>query len=234
MADIEIEKLQSAAYEGTSNTLVERVEGAYDRVVFGTGKKIWKGMVAVAASGFGKGVLIAAAALIIGGAVLAAASADAGLFGYAVSSFDGISTLIPGTTEQALVEGASHGFGTLLTSGWGMAAMLAGGVLGAVADVRKEQNKISAQQAADLAAGYAAAREQQPAQAPEQTVKQETTPAVAAIAEAQPWDQPQAGTKRQPTVINISCNPTAYAHHTSHVEREATRRENQPFQGVSK
>ncbi len=133
------------------------VKEKYDEALKGVGNKLWDGMLQVAASGFGKGLIVGALILIgistMGGGLLAAT----------VGINVGQAALVT-TFEGGIAAGFASGI-ALLPSVLGAIAMAGGGIMGAVMDMRKEQTKISATQAEVLARQYAQSRGQSPQQA---------------------------------------------------------------------
>lgn len=128
MAKLPAPPLQELAARASEVGLPAAFKETYDHMLIRTGKKIWRGMLAVASGGFGKGILITAA-IIIGAAAL--------LTGYDNYAFNS-------PFEDGLIKGVSKGI-AFLTSNFGIATAAFGGVMGAISDVRKEQNKIAAE-----------------------------------------------------------------------------------------
>lgn len=108
------------------------------------GKGLWRGIVQVAAGGFGKGVLIAAAIILVGAALT---------FGVGW-----VEAAAPFT--QGLSAGLSVG-GQALTHPIGLIALAIGGTIGAVTETRAHQSRITAEIAQAEAASYQALRLQQ-------------------------------------------------------------------------
>lgn len=104
----------------------------------------------IAGSGFGKGALITAAMFVAGAALAVGSIAYADFVSY------GSGTLVPGIPDaltlklspmsfaQGLWEGAKMGL-VGLGNGFGLTALFAGGMVGAVADTRAQQNKLEAE-----------------------------------------------------------------------------------------
>jgi hypothetical protein len=127
---VDIRKIANLAYTPPDTGFPDRVKEKIDGVVYGTYAKIWRGMVKVAASGFGKGVLLTAAIAIGGAAVAWGYMAEAGSLGAGA------------TIDTGIMHGATKAIGFLL-SGFGAATLAVGGALGAVADMWKHHNRIS-------------------------------------------------------------------------------------------
>lgn len=245
----DIRALQEAAYSthvdegGLSDLIKER----YDSAVRNAGKRVWRGMMAVAASGFGKGVMLTALVIVAASALLAGAGVDAGnLFNLVGTD---LASAVPMTMEQGIGLGINRGISTLF-QGIGMAAMAFGGALGAIADVRKRQNRISEDVARQQAMNYELARQQhiaqeqqvQPDVPPPAEQEYDTTPIVPAPSGPAPQGAAAAVpvAERAPQIIHVSCNPTAVVHHHTehghvpHSERELQRRSQPPAQGIHK
>ncbi len=121
----------------------ERVESEYNAMLKNVGRKLWSGVIKVAATGFGKGMLTSAAIVLVGFALVS----GFGAVGLGASFASGIG---PGLSAA----------GNLLLGSWlGAATLAIGGTLGAVSDVRKHTNKLTAEMARVEAEGYAIARE---------------------------------------------------------------------------
>lgn len=167
-----IHHLQDLAIRSGEAGLPNAIKEKYDEAMIGTGKKLWQGMLAVAASGFGKGVLAS-----IG--IIAAVSAL--LIGFQAS--------IPGGLEigdqviDTFAEGATAGIAKafyLMTHPIGLVALAVGGAIGAVGDVRKAQNKITAEMARAEEQYYERARQMQQAREMDAALPQPS------------WEEPQA------------------------------------------
>lgn len=127
---VDIRAIQNLGYEHPDTGFPDRVKDAVDRQVVKGISKLWRGVVQVAASGFGKGVLITAALVLAAGMMIGGADA-----------------IISGALVEAGVkEGIGRAFGFLL-SGGGIITLLAGGALGSVADTQKYQDRITADMA---------------------------------------------------------------------------------------
>lgn len=127
--------------------------------------KAWRGTQAVLASGFGKG-------LVLGALLVVAAT----MFTFGIGAYTGAFTnAMPGATAAvSLGEGLKIGFNVglqALAHPFGIIAALGTAVMGAVAETRQHQAKLSAAEAARQAEQYAQARRQQPAieKTPEQS-----------------------------------------------------------------
>jgi hypothetical protein len=129
--------LPDPAYaQGPGNIVKEK----YDAALAYGGKSLWQGMLAVGASGFGKGFMVAAALTIAAVTLSAIIGAPA--------------------PELELMNGIFRGIGLLLNPGTGIPILAIGGTLGAVAETMMHQNKLSAAQAELLAAQYETARQE--------------------------------------------------------------------------
>jgi len=120
-----------------------RIEREYNEMLKKTASKLWSGTLKAAASGFGKGLLLTGALVLAGFAIASGIGAVA-----AGASF--ASGITPG-----LITAGNFMFGSLT----GPAILAAGGALGAVSDVRKHTNHLTAEMARVEAEGYAIARE---------------------------------------------------------------------------
>ena len=125
----------------------EKIDGAVGAGI----KKVWHGMLAVAASGFGKGLLIAAGLAAAGAMLTFGAGAAAGAI---TDSLTGV----PITVDTAVKGGLSWA-ANFLTSPLGLVYMGAGGAMGAVADAKKHQGRITEHVAKEEAARLAKERE---------------------------------------------------------------------------
>jgi hypothetical protein len=121
------------------------LKDGYNAALGGTMRQAWGGIQKVAASGFGKGLLLTGL-LVIGVMALVAGYMGAG------------GTLAVGAAHITTFEG---GFGAgiskaleFLTSGLGLATLGIGGTLGAVSEVRGHQHKIAAAESERLAMEY--------------------------------------------------------------------------------
>ncbi len=184
----ELKDLQSLAYRKPRLSMVDALDEKVKDGAARAGVRVWQGALRVAASGFGKGAMWAIGAMLLAGAV----------FGI---------TIPAATIEQGVAMGVGAAAHAMLSSWLGLLPVALGGVLGAVSDVRKRQNEISADMAEAQARDYALARQQ---------AAQEPTP--------QPdMALPQA--ERSPQFIHMECNPTTVI---SHAQREEQRRVNTP------
>lgn len=105
------------------------------------GKRVWRGTLAVMASGFGKGLLFTGALLLI------SAVAWAGL----VAQANGI------PVGNGIVAGIDNAL-SFSTHAAGLLTLAVGGTLGAVAETRKSYNHLTAETARAQAQNYALAR----------------------------------------------------------------------------
>lgn len=137
--------LQELAYDAPETGIPDDVKRRYDRTVEKSVNKAWSGVLQVAASGFGKGVLITAAAIAV-------AMAIGG--GYVAIAGD---MPVAGTLMEAFSKGLAGGFGeglkTLFTTG-GIAFLGLGGAFGAISDARKHHATLMAQIANERAQEY--------------------------------------------------------------------------------
>src|SRR6185436_7420507 len=140
MADIQ-ELLTKMSKDG----IPEFIKDEYESALKTAAKKMWRGMMTVAASGFGKGVLFAIGAVLLVTAMVSGWQ-NAGV--------------VTSTFEHGFKDGIGEGI-RFLFSKFGLATMAFGGAVGAVSDVRKAQHKISADLARVEAKEYALARERQ-------------------------------------------------------------------------
>jgi len=202
VADVNAIVAQEKAYVRTAKPagqveredLGELVERKYNDGLKYAGGKIWRGMLQVGASGFGKGLLITA------GVVLAVTAL---MFGFGAS----LGEITIGPATATVEKGIMIGFWKALqflthSSGWGAVTLAAGGTLGAVVEMNKEPGRISLAQAEELAKQYEISRRQGRVQEKEQgpqnnaPAQQVETPAKAA-ANAIPQERAQA---KQPTL----------------------------------
>lgn len=152
----------------------------YDSMLKRTGRKLWRTILQVAASGFGKGVLLMAAAVTLGFA------GYYGLVGYA-GDLPGPALGLSSTLEQGIMHGIGQGLG-FLGKGIGLLTLAIGGTLGAVNETRKTQNKLTAEIARAEAQEFALAR--QLGQVQQQQPEMEKGQKAAA---EKPWNQPDGG-----------------------------------------
>jgi hypothetical protein len=142
--------------ERTSVGIPDQVKEAYDATFASLRKKLWQGTLRVAGSGFGKGVLLVAGAVLIGSALVFGMGAMTGALT--------VGNALLGATSATFAEGAAIGLsqaGNLLLGSWlGPAIMGIGGAIGAVSDVRKHQHKITAEMARAEEQAYVLAREE--------------------------------------------------------------------------
>lgn len=135
---------------GSRRTPPDEIVASIDSTAGAVGKKLWRGTLAVMASGFGKGVLIAAAATTIVMGLAYGFMADSGPLEIAGR------TLF--TFGEGLAAGIGHAF-HFLTHGVGLALLAVGGTLGAIADTRKSYHNITAEVAKSQAQNYDLARQ---------------------------------------------------------------------------
>jgi len=141
----------------------QRLEAAYNRRIKTLGKSLWQGTLKVAASGFGKGVLIAAGIILLGGALVFGFSAATG----AITVGSALLGATQATAVEAIAIGIPEGIamglsqaGNLIFSAGGLGLLGFGGMIGAVSDVRKHQHKLTAEMARAESEAYAMEREQ--------------------------------------------------------------------------
>ncbi len=121
----------------------ERVESEYNAMLKRVGRKLWSGTIKAAGSGFGKGLIITAAIL---------------LAGFAITS--GLAAVGAGATLASGIAPGLSAAGNFMLGSWlGAVSLMVGGTLGAVSDVRKHTNRLTAEMARVEAEGYAIARE---------------------------------------------------------------------------
>ncbi len=212
----ELHTLQQLAYADPGIGPVQIVSAQIKSGAHEAGKKLWLGMTAVAATGFGKGVLIAAAAIVVMAAIAGGITALSGV--PMVPSLTGM--LVPASLEKGLAMGIERGLNAVFFNPLAWVGLGIGGALGAASDVRKKQNEINAEIAQAQALEYEARRQMpQPAK--------DMQPALAPAAQ-------------QPQVLHVSYNPaaTTVTHiqpEASFAEREMARRtDTQATQAVAK
>lgn len=139
----------------TEETPAEKLDALANRATSAAGRKLWKGWLAVAASGFGKGAIIAVIGLVAATALAFGLGAGAG----------NITTMTEwglkaATVEQGVAIGASYMM-HMLTHNAGLAAAVVGfgGLAGAVIDGSRHR-KLTAAAAQEEARRYADARQQ--------------------------------------------------------------------------
>lgn len=131
---------------GTKQTPPEAVMEHVDYTAASIGRKIRRGALAVMASGFGKGLLIAAVVITAGLAISMGVQANAGMLSTAA------------TFGQGMAEGIGHALGFMLSAP-GLLTLAVGGTLGAVAESHKSYHAMSAETAAAQAQNYEIARQ---------------------------------------------------------------------------
>lgn len=152
-------------YRTAKKTPPDAIIELIDYKAAAAGKKLWRGMLAVMASGFGKGALLA------GGLLVAAAMVGLGFSAHAYGFPIG----------QGVALGLDKAL-SFLSHGTGLIFLGMGGALGAANEARKAQNNITAEVAAaqaqnfEIARQLGAAKELSPAKPMEtlQTVQQPT------------------------------------------------------------
>ncbi len=135
----------ASAFVTPSHPLSDALQRKADLSLKGAGKALWRGMAQVAASGFGKGLLITAGLFIL------ASGLGQGFAFYAGSKL----------FADGLAVGAGAAVQFLFSSLGGLTALAIGGTLGAVADVKLTQNRITAELAQAEANNYEILRLQQ-------------------------------------------------------------------------
>ncbi len=98
----DLKTLQDLAYSEPRLGPVSALNDSIRSNVKAVGKGLWQGVLAAAATGFGKGVLLAAALLVAGTAVYFGASAAGGTLFHTVST---TGAWIPSTLEQGIAHG---------------------------------------------------------------------------------------------------------------------------------
>lgn len=134
-------------YSTAERTYEDDIKDAIDERVRGGLKKIYRGALQVALSGFGKGLLAVAAIAVVGIVALAVAA----------PATIGIATGL--TLGSAVTAGLTAAGNTLLGSGLGLAMLAAGGVIGSLAEAHAENGRLSKENAAEMAQYYAMMRE---------------------------------------------------------------------------
>jgi hypothetical protein len=130
------------AFNTSKTGVPDLVKEAYDREIRKIGLKFWHGITKVASTGFGKGVLVVAAITAV--------------------AFTGFFALAAAGTAVGFAGGAATGLFTAigaLMHPVGLIGMAVGGTLGAVSDVRRYHNQITAEMAELKAENFAKSRE---------------------------------------------------------------------------
>jgi hypothetical protein len=157
--------------EGRPQKFSSYIDAKVNHAAATAGKKVWDAMMKVAATGFGKGVLLMGAILIGGFAIGGGLAAAAGGIGVLSS----IGLLLTGTTAAAAAAAAAPaatvGQGVMIGLGLafkvigakvGLVALGLGGVVGAGLDMQAARNKITAEQARAEEERLEQSRQQQP------------------------------------------------------------------------
>lgn len=163
------DELQELAKYKPDTGFPDYVKDTYDNALADITKRLWKGALKIAASGFGKGVLVIAAVILGVTALETGFVASTGGMAFAGGAIAGL--------EKGLL---------LLGQAPGLVAMAIGGVLGAASDLRRHFNHINAETAEAEAQRYAVLRELQ-AKARDQQPEQQP-----AVTEQEPALQPPA------------------------------------------
>jgi hypothetical protein len=138
-------------------TLVsDRIGEVYSRVLGSAGRNLWRGWLAVSASGFGKGMVLAAVALVALGAGMGAAT-----------------LALP--VEEGIMTGAAQAFGGLVSVP-GLMILAGAGAVGAVAETWRTRSRITAGEAQAEAKHYEQLRQQAQEQRMEATAQEITAP----------------------------------------------------------
>lgn len=143
--------IQDLAYQHPDTGFPDRVKERIDSAISSALTKVWRGFLQVAVSGFGKGVLITAAAVL---AISMMSGGAAAFIGYIPAALGSAATV-----DTGVKMGLAAGF-HFLTSVGGLITLLAGGALGSVADTQKYQDRINADMAKAEAARFEQARSQ--------------------------------------------------------------------------
>lgn len=117
--------LQELAY-GSKNGIPDQIKEAYDEMLKNAGRKLWQGALKVSAAGFGKGILLAAAAIVLVAVIGTGLSAPT----FAMGASAGLA--------KAFVFLTTGSAANLLTLG-------IGGALGAASDMVKHHNNVTAE-----------------------------------------------------------------------------------------
>ncbi|MGE0754749.1 MAG: hypothetical protein AB7L92_06275 [Alphaproteobacteria bacterium] len=211
---VDIRAIQNLGYEHPDTGIPDEVKNRIDDAVASGLNKAWRGMLQVAASGFGKGVLIAAAITLAAGMIIGGADA----------------TISGALVEAGVKEGFLHAV-NFLTHGAGLLTLAVGGAIGAVADARSHQGRITEQMAKDEAARLeiARARGNQQMQERESEIRKHTTPPAVEYARTESierkFKEPTNGraAKSVASAVNIgevNLDPVA----SSYAQREKERR----------
>ncbi len=151
-----VQDIQNLVYTPPDTGVPDRVKETIDNAVLSGFSKLWRGMVQVAASGFGKGVLLAAVVVIGAVAVAHGFMAGADMMSMGASS-------VSPTVGTGLEIGAREAVAFLFDSGLGYATLGMGGAFGAIADVMKHKNRITEEIARSQAKQFEVARSHQKA-----------------------------------------------------------------------
>lgn len=129
-------KIQNVGWDRPDTGIPDQLQVAIDKKVSSGLSKVWQGILSVAASGFGKGVLLTAGILLAGA-----------MIGNGATAFiDGVSV------NTGVMQGVAKAT-SFLTSGFGIVTLLAGGALGSVSDTQRYQDRLThdmAKQEAEL------------------------------------------------------------------------------------
>ncbi len=203
--------VQNLAYTVPDTGLPDKVKDAVDNAVYSGFGKLWRGFVQVAASGFGKGVLLTAAVVIAGAAVAFGFQAGAGTL---LSEVTGVSP----TVATGFEIGARKAIAFLFGSGLGFATLGVGGALGAVADMKKHNDRINEDMAKVQAKQFEMARSGHKEPAKAQTVP---APETSYTGSKQPTNGRAA--KSVATALTLQGEPDCDTHCQREEERRALR-----------
>lgn len=146
MADLK--KLREIASTALGSCTPDEIQKALDDSAKKVLGKVWRSTAAAFACGFGKGLLIMAGVIVVGGALITG-----------IGAWGGAAGLVGMTFGQGLVAGATAALQSIFTGG-GALTLAMGGVMGSVMDVRRVQNRINAETAQVQAAAYEILRTQ--------------------------------------------------------------------------
>ena len=142
------EKFSGQYAAGYERGLPDDVKEWIDDKVYGAGKSMYRGLLQLLASGFGKGAMVSATLLTVG--IVAATVAGISI---------PVAGAVTGATVAQSVETGLIAAGNYLF-GHGAALLAAGGIVGAVTETQREYAKMNADMANEQAKHYAALRTQ--------------------------------------------------------------------------
>ena len=144
------------------------VQAAYDGALRSGGHSAALAGLNFFSSGFGKGILVIAAAVVAVGIIGGAMAASGGTL--SVVGAGGV--MVNATVGQGIMVGLIEGLGTLFSTG-GAIAMIVGGIAGAALDGKRHPPEMQVEQAQALADQYKQNREQVLSPTPTLAVSQE-------------------------------------------------------------